>query len=275
MNFKRLVLLASTLTLTAALLVFSGCGDETEEKNGDGEVEEETALEEGEVVAVVNGEEITEGELNEIVDQHMEMMEMQMQMGGKEMVEEEMEQMRQQLKPQALDQLIEDVLLYQEVEELGLSVDESEIDAEIQSVKEAQGMDEEMLEEQLEMQGITEEELRSDIEQFLLMEELAKEKVGEEEFQVSEEELKRMYEQQEQQMKMAEKKGMPAEEELDDFEDMKDELEDMASDQILQEHIGQVFQELREDAEIEKKVEFEEPELDQDKGEEMEIENEK
>ena len=275
MNFKRLVLLASTLTLTAALLVFSGCGDETEEKNGDGEVEEETALEEGEVVAVVNGEEITEGELNEIVDQHMEMMEMQMQMGGKEMVEEEMEQMRQQLKPQALDQLIEDVLLYQEVEELGLSVDESEIDAEIQSVKEAQGMDEEMLEEQLEMQGITEEELRSDIEQFLLMEELAKEKVGEEEFQVSEEELKRMYEQQEQQMKMAEKKGMPAEEELDDFEDMKDELEDMASDQILQEHIGQVFQELREDAEIEKKVEFEEPELEKDKGKEMEIEKKK
>ncbi|TVP82821.1 MAG: hypothetical protein EA344_11165 [Alkalicoccus sp.] len=253
-----------TLSLTT-LLVAAACGNEnngnddanTEENNAEtqnntevNEVEsnnetemDNEAMEDGdpeeamefmdqdpeEPVAVVNGEEITSGELQGQLAQFETMFAQQ------EMEEEETAMMMMQFQQQFLDQLINQTILAQEAEEEGFEADEEEVEAEIEEIR-AQFETEEQFEEALDSQGYSEEDLEEEIRQVSVVEQLlTMEHLDEEEYEVEEEEVREYYE-----MAAANDPEMADSE----FEDVQEDLEE----QLRQ---NQYVEELRDNADVE------------------------
>ncbi len=177
--------------------------EHVEELRGQSDVETHLDVfgegDESAVVATVNGEEILKEELVAMEEQQKQQLAMQ----GMDPDGEEAEQMMEEMRPQILDNIIAINLLEQEAQEEGISVEEDEVDEHYQQFAQQAG-GEEMLAEQLEEAGITEEELKSDIGQQLLVEQYMEfyieENVDEEELEFTEEELRELYEQQQQQM---------------------------------------------------------------------------
>lgn len=196
-----------------------------------------------EVVATVNGEEITREELEVMLEQQKQ----QYQMQGMDLDSEEMSDMREQLERQILDSLIANLLMAQAAEEKGISVSEEELEQEYQDLA-AQFGGEEELNQQLEAAGITREEIKEDIARTLpaqkYMESYKEENISEEDLEVSEEELKAVYDQYSAQMG----------EEFGEFEEVKPQLEEdlkrQKENEVLQSHV----EELREEAEVEIKI---------------------
>jgi len=151
------------------------------------------------VVAKVNDEEVLKEELLDMEEQQKQQLAMQ----GMDPEGEEAEQMMQEMRPEILDNLVAISLVGQEAQDEGISVGDNEVDEYYQQFAQQAG-GEEILEEQLEDAGITEEELKSDISEQLLVEQYMEyyieENVDEEELEFTEEELKELYEQQMQQM---------------------------------------------------------------------------
>jgi peptidyl-prolyl cis-trans isomerase C len=110
------------LTAILAVICFiNGCGGGEKEGEGSDIPSESTGeVESSAVVAVVEGEEITEGELSERVN------EMKMSMGGR-MNPAEMAQMEESFRNQAFSSLVNYNLLINEAEEQGISVPDSEV----------------------------------------------------------------------------------------------------------------------------------------------------
>lgn len=100
------------------------------------------------IVGVVNGEIITLYELNDRMKPVYE------KIGDKVLSAEEKEQL-QQLRHQILNQMINDILLVQTAEQLGVNVDEEEVERYIDSVKEERGWSEEEYLDYVKERGIT------------------------------------------------------------------------------------------------------------------------
>ncbi len=151
------------------------------------------------VVATVNEEEVLKEELMMMEEQQIQQLAMQ----GMDPESEEAEQMMEEMRPGLLDNIIAVTLLEQEAQDEGIAVGEDEVDEYYQQLTQQAGGNE-MLEEQLEEAGISEDELKSDISEQLLielyMEEYIEKSVTEDEFEFSEDELRDLYEQHQQQM---------------------------------------------------------------------------
>ncbi|KIL49980.1 SurA N-terminal domain-containing protein [Jeotgalibacillus soli] len=195
---------------------------------------EEQQVAEDEIVAVVNGEEVTGEQYNALLTPSQT----QFQSMGQDPTTEEA---AEQIKTMTLDNLVGQVLLLQKANESGINVSEEEIEEERSAIAEQYGgaeafdellaqaeMDEEMLNTQLENQV----KYNKYIEETLPIEE-----VTDEDIQASYDELTVQYEESDQEI--------PALEDVQ--EDIRSQLERERSQELLVQHV----EELKEAAEIE------------------------
>lgn len=234
------------LSFLFAIVVLSACGN----KDNAGEENAENSDQEAEmpepdlddipsVVAEVNGEEISKEDFVGMYQQQFQFQMMQAQMSGQEVDEDS-------LKKQTADSLVGQRLLMQEANKRFSDVSEDDIDQVINDIIEQYGMEskEEMF-AQFEEQGVNEEELLSDIETQVKIEQLIAEESGD--LNPTEEELKDAYEEIKAQQEEAEtEEGQ----ELPDFDEIKQQLKSHLKQQKESEKVQDIINELREKADI-------------------------
>lgn len=243
------------LSLAASLIALSACGGGGDESGSAGAAEEPTSESsetagseesggpdlEGipDVVAEVNGEEVTKDEFIPVYEAQFQQATSQAQMTGEKPDEDA-------IKQQTADNLVSTELLAQEAEARGLSVTEADVDDELASLAEENqlGSVEELL-AALEKQGATEEQARAQLEQQMVIDLLVADEGGDAE--PTEQELRKIYDQaKQQQAQMGEQGGQK----IPPYAKVKPQLVEQAkSDQQ-----GQVAQalvdDLRADADI-------------------------
>ncbi|WP_257009764.1 SurA N-terminal domain-containing protein [Evansella halocellulosilytica] len=253
-----------SLALVASVSVMAACGDadETEEENNeDAETQEEeaaddeeAAIDEGaeqpempqpdldgipDVVAEVNGEDISAEEFETTYLGQFDQAMMQMQMTGEEVDQE-------QLKQQVAESMIGQELLIQEAENRGYDASEDHINELLEELvlQNGLGSEEEFFTALEEQQGMSEEEVMSLLETQVKVDQLVEsESDG---IEPTEEELEEAYEQM-----VAEQEAIAGEDaEIPSFEDVKPEIEQ----QLMMQKEGEVYEilidELRQDADV-------------------------
>ncbi|MCG1010293.1 SurA N-terminal domain-containing protein [Salinicoccus sp. ID82-1] len=189
------------------------------------------------VVATVNGEEITKDEFEQVYTAQFQQAAMQAQMTGQEMDQA-------QMKQQIAEGMVSQELLKQEAEDRGIEATDEEIDAAIDDLVERNGLESrEALFTALEEQGLTEEEARAELQSGLNQDQLISEEIGE--IEVTEEELQTLYDDTVQQQEEA-----GSEQELPPFEELKPDLESHLKQQKEAEATQNYASELRENADV-------------------------
>lgn len=192
------------------------------------------------VVAEVNDSEISGAEYTSAYESQFSQMAMQSQMSGEEVDEDA-------LQEQILDNLIGYELLTQEAAANGFEANEEDIDAELETVAEQNGV--ESVDELLslaEEQDTSEEELREDVEQQVLITQVVDSLDVDE---PSEEEIEQMYQD------FADQESAQGEEgeetETPDLEELRPQIEEQLTAQKENEATLAHIEDLREDAEVE------------------------
>ncbi|GAA4476437.1 SurA N-terminal domain-containing protein [Enteractinococcus fodinae] len=195
------------------------------------------------VVAEVDGEEISGDAFAENYEAQFQQLTMQAAMAGQEPDQE-------QLKEQALEMMINSELLVAEAEDQGFSASDDDVDEYLADMAEANGIESsDVLMEELEAQGLTEERIREDLHKEVLIDQVVETLEVEE---PSEEDLQEMYDAQVEQLE-----AMNAQVEEDQaqeappFEELEPELEEQVLQQNENEAIAALLDDLREDADIE------------------------
>ena len=184
------------------------------------------------VIARVNDTQITMSQVQARVQQRQMAPSMQ----------QEQHLSEQQMQQQVLEDIIAEILLYEEAKRQGIEVDDASVSQQLDAVAAQFDSDEEMKEVFAE-QGFSEEELKQQLRMQLKMQELIDEYVGEEmdeeQLEVSDEEVTQLYEE--------------YDEEIDDFPDFE-EAEPYLREEIRYEReqkvMNRLIAELREDADI-------------------------
>lgn len=194
-----------------------------------------------EVVAEVNGEEIPGDDFRQAYESQYTQMAMQAQMTGEEVDEEG-------LQDQTVENLVNLELLAQDAEASGYEATEEDVDAELENVAEQNGI--ESVDELLsvaEEQGTSEEQLRADVEQQVLINQVIDDlDVAE----PTEEEIEEAYEEVAAQQPPAE--GEDGEEaETPSLEELRPQIEEQLAAEKENEAAMAHVEELRESAEIE------------------------
>lgn len=193
------------------------------------------------VVAEVNGEDISGEEYSTSYEAQYQQMAMQAQMSGESVDEEQLEEM-------VLDNLIGLELLSQDAEDSGFEASEEDIDEQLEEVAADNGL--ESVDEVLELaeeQGFSEEQFREDLEAEVVIEQVLESLDVEE---PTEEEVEEAYEQYSAQAPPAEgEDGEEAEE--PDLEELRPQIEDELAQQKEGEALQAYVDDLREGAEVE------------------------
>ncbi|WP_114854619.1 SurA N-terminal domain-containing protein [Brachybacterium sp. YJGR34] len=191
-----------------------------------------------EVVAVVNGEEITKDEFAAAYETQFQQASMQQQSTGQEVDQDE-------LKQQVAAQLVDNRLLLQGAQDAGIEPTDADIDATLEEIAQQNGLGsaDEVI-STLEQQGLSEEDVRSDAgEQFQLTTFI------EQEANISEptdEELKAQYEE----LVAQQSQAGGQQSEVPPFEDVKEQLAQQSVSQQQNEAATQIAAELRESGEV-------------------------
>lgn len=257
MNFKKIFL---PFAAGALALGLAACSDDesanTEAENEEPTAEEEQAAEdqqaaaeemqaameeqqvaEDEVVATINGEEITGEAYNSALASTQSNLQ---QMGQDPTTEEGAEQ----AKTQTLDLLVNQTLIIQKADEAGHEATEEEIDEEYASFQEQFG-GEEALNEIMEAQGMDQETLRSQMADSIKFDKYVNEVAPAEE--PSDEEIQEFYDQITAQ---AEQTGQEA----PALEDVREDIVANLNQQKQQEQLMAHLEELKAEAEIERLI---------------------
>jgi peptidyl-prolyl cis-trans isomerase SurA len=245
------------LVLSLSLLGFfmAACGDEEDnsaEDNNEGSEAQEEAAEEGgqapeagteqaempepdlegipDVVAEVNGEEISGEEFETTYVGQFQQAMMQAQMSGQEVDQD-------QLKAQTAEALIGQKLVIQEAENQGFEASEEDVEETLDEIVEQNGLNsQDDFFAALEEQGIAEDEVRTDLETQVKIDALIASESGD--MEPSEEELQELYDSYTAQMEQ-----MQGEEaEIPSFEEMESQL----TQQLIAENETEVYQTLVE-----------------------------
>ncbi|MDN6351040.1 MAG: SurA N-terminal domain-containing protein, partial [Yaniella sp.] len=195
------------------------------------------------VVAEIDGEEISGDEFSKNYEAQFQQLSMQSQMTGEEPDQEE-------IKQQALEMMINSELLVNEADEEGYTASDEDVDEYLATMAEENGMDSsDDLVKQFEEQGLDEERVREDIRKEVLMEQVIETVDAEE---PSEEDLKEMYDMQVEQLEaMNEQMEEDQQQEVPEFDELKPDLEEQAAQQKENEAVAAHLEGLREDADIE------------------------
>jgi|SRR5690625_4989553 len=243
------------LSFASLLLVFllAACNgdDEGSDENSNDETKEQETSEDNqseipdidvedvpEIIAEVNGEEITRDEfMNTYIGRYQQAM-MQSQMSG-----EEVDQV--QLKQEVADALIGQQLVIQEAERQGFEASEEEVDETIDELVAQSGAEsQEELFEAMEEQDVTEDELISQVEIQVKVEALISSETGD--LEPTDEELEELYE-----SYVAELEEIQGEDaEIQSFEDLEPQLEQQSIAQKESEAYLSLVEELEADADI-------------------------
>ncbi|NYE36794.1 peptidyl-prolyl cis-trans isomerase SurA [Nocardioides cavernae] len=190
------------------------------------------------VVAEVNGEEVTRDEFVPIYQAGFKAAESQAQMTGEEPDEDA-------LRKQALDDLVDTELLSQEADSRGIEVSDEDVDAELTELAEQNGMktSDELL-EAVAAQGLDEEQARDQVETQVMVEQLVADENGP--IEPTDKELRAIYDQAKAQQAQSGQEGQ-------DFPPFA-EVRDQIVDQAVAEETGKVAQamleKLKADADI-------------------------
>jgi peptidyl-prolyl cis-trans isomerase SurA len=240
------------LTTAAALLALTACGggdSSSDPESADSSTSQGQASAdlEGipEVVAEVNGEEVTRDEFAPIYQAQLEQATMQaQQMGGKAPDEAALEKLQEQVA----DNLVDTELLAQEFDARGLEVSDDDVDAELASLAEQNqlGSADELL-AALEKQGTSEEQVRDQVETQVMVEKLVNDEAGP--VKPSDKQLRAIYQRaKEQQQQLAEQGGQ--QQEIPSYADVKPQLEEQAASQRVGTVAQKLVDALRKDADI-------------------------
>ncbi|HEY4613921.1 MAG TPA: SurA N-terminal domain-containing protein [Citricoccus sp.] len=214
-----------------------------------------------EVVATVNGEEISGEEFSGVYESQFQQLAMQAQMSGQQLDQDAM-------KKQTLDTMVGSELLVQDARAQGHEATDEDVDALLEETAKAQQMGSvDELMKAYEDQGFPKEQVRSDAQKQILM------TAAIEDLEVpepSEKELKALYDQaaaaqppaQEGENGTGSEGGDPGEggkdgesgAETPSFEDLKPQLEQQVKAQKQNEVISQRMEELKKDAEVDVKL---------------------
>lgn len=174
-------------------------------------------------VAKVNGEEINSAEI----------------VAAQEMISQQGEEISEE---NALEQVINQKIISQEVENEGYSITTEEAEATIGEQLSAQGMGLEEYKQQVEQEGVSYEEQLQRIKEELAVQKYLSDNIDEEAIAVTEEESEQFYERYQDQ---------ETEEEIPPYEEIKPQITARLEQQKQQEAINSLIQELRQDADIE------------------------
>jgi len=240
------------LTLAAAVLALTSCGggddnpssaasseESTAEGASDGAQQEQEPGLEGipDVVAEVNGDEVTKDEFLPLYEARLQQAITQAQSGGEPPDEDA-------LKEQTADNLVNTELLAQEAEARGISVTDQDVEDELASLAEENqlGSVEEFL-AALEEQGATEDQARAQLESQLVIEQLIDDEAGK--VEPSEQDLRQIYQLAKKQQEQAgQGQAIPP------YDKVRPQLEEQAKADRLGEVAKALVDELRADAEI-------------------------
>jgi peptidyl-prolyl cis-trans isomerase SurA len=241
------------LVAATSMLVLSACGGSSDSSSSDKDAsasESSSASTDAapgdgpdlsgipDVVAEVNGEEVTKDEFVPVYEAQFQQAAMQSQMSGQAPDEEA-------LKKQAVDNLVDTELLAQEAESRGIEVSDEDVDAELTALaKQNQMASAEELLKAVAKNGLTEEQARSQVETQVMVEQLVADEDGDAE--PTDKELRALYEQAKQQQAQSGQKGQ----EVPPFAQVRPQLVEQAK----AEQVGKVAQslvdDLRKDADI-------------------------
>lgn len=245
------------LSLALSVLVITACsnGDEAaednkeetntqEESQGDGEGAEQPEMPQAdlegipEVVAEVNGEEISKEEFETTYQAQFQQMAMQSQMTGQELDQD-------QLKKQIAESMIGSELLIQEADNRGFTASEEDVNKTVDDLVKQNGLQskEEFI-TALEEQGLPEEEVMTQVETQVKVDQLIADESGD--TKPTEEELKEAYDQ----MKTQQEQIGGEEAEVPSFEEMKPNLEEQLKMQKEGEAAQKLVEELRKNADV-------------------------
>lgn len=189
------------------------------------------------VVAEVNGEEVTKDEFVAVYETQFQQAAMQAQAGGEQPDEAA-------LKEQTANNLVDTELLAQEAESRGISVSDEDVDAELESLaKDNQLGSVDELVAALDKQGVTEDQARSQVEIQLTVEQLVDDESGSAE--PTEKELRTLYAQAKEQA-LASEQGQK----IPPFAEVRDQLEQQAKSEEVGTVAQKLVDELRKDADI-------------------------
>lgn len=230
----------------AAVLTLSACGggdgssaaDDAPAATSSDSAQSEAGAAIPDVVAEVNGEEVTKDEFVPIYEAQLEQATTQSQMTGEAPDEDA-------LKKATLDDLVDTELLAQEAEARGIEVTDEDVDAELTSLAEQNGMTtgEELL-EAIAQQGMDEETARAQVETQVLIEQLVEDENGP--FEPTEKELRAIYDDAKKQQAQGEQGGQ----QIPPFAEVREQIVEQARAQETGSVAGALVEDLREAAEI-------------------------
>lgn len=259
------------LSITASMLALGACGgdesaDNKEDAQKQQESEEQTASEDGgegqsggeqasgeqpempepdmegvpDVVADVNGEEVTKDEFQKTYESQFQQAAMQQQMSGQEVNQDD-------LKKQVADGMVSQELLIQETDNRGIEAPEEEVNKTIDEiVKQNQLESQDDFFAKMEEQGMKKDEVMSQVETQVKMDQLVAEETGE--VEPSDEELKKIYDQQKEQM--SQMQGEEGGQEMPSFDEMKPQLKEQVVMQKESEAAQKLAEELKEKSDV-------------------------
>lgn len=258
MNHLMRTRTALGLVAATSMLVLSACGgsaDSSADSEKDTSASESPSADAGagaeggpdldaipDVVAEVNGEEVTKDEFVPIYEAAFAQAASQAQMGGEAPDEE-------QLAKQTADDLVDTELLAQEAEARGLEVSEEDVEAELTDLAEQNGMTsaDELL-KAVEQQGVTAEQARDQVETQVLVEQLVADENGP--IEPTDKELRELYAQVKKQQAQAGGSGQGGAQAIPPFAQVRDQLAEQATNQEIGKVATALVEDLRADADI-------------------------
>ncbi|MDX2375299.1 SurA N-terminal domain-containing protein [Microbacterium sp. LRZ72] len=232
------------LGLAAVLVGASACT--ADDATPDGEQEQsDTALEPDlagvpEIVAEVDGTEIDRDEFASAYEAQFAQAAQQAQMSGTPVDQE-------QLKQQTVETLVNSELLIQEADRRGYDATADDVDATLEELAAQNQLESvDAFLDALEEQGTSEDEVRTQVEEQVRMEQVIDDEVGTSE--PSDEELRELYDQivEQQEQSGGEEMG-----EIPPFEDVRDQLAQQQQQTEEQEAVTALLADLEADAEVE------------------------
>ena len=212
--------------LTINLVACSNDGNGQKSENETVEISEEEMLPEDEVVAIVNGEEVT-GKTYNLVYTQEKMYQSQF--------EEDID--LDEMKESAVELVIERQILFQEARKEGIEITDEEASKELERIKEESP---ETLETLLAQFQLTEEDFKDQLKYELTMYEYMNRVI---EVSVSDEELEEYYE-----------KAKEGNEDIPEFDEIKHNLRAQLTELKTQEAFQEKIEEAKSNAKIDKKI---------------------
>jgi len=183
-------------------------------------------------VAVVNGE--------EIIGSEVEAIQVQVAAGqGIDLSLQQEEETLKQLQTEALNSLIAQTLLRQDIENLGIVVADEEIDDGVETIR-GQFESRELYEEELSAQNVTENELRDQIKSQLEIQNYLASKTGTESLTATDSEVEEFYNQ-----------SVSQAEDAPPLEEIRPQIAQIITQQKRQQELQKIVQQLRLAANIE------------------------